>query len=87
MSTFFLPHMSAVLLTRKRPSKWYMSGHGDMDERKPCPNNRNDQGWALLEVLISPARRGGRPRTVKMREVPNTILYGVKTGYRHLVYS
>lgn len=41
-----------------------------------------DEQWAILEPLIPPARtnRGGRPRTVNMREVINTILYLNRTG-------
>ena len=40
-----------------------------MNERKPYPSDLNDRQWALLEPLIPPAKRGGRPRTVNMREV------------------
>jgi putative transposase len=41
-----------------------------------------DEQWAILKPLIPPARttRGGRPRTVNMREVINTILYLNRTG-------
>ncbi len=51
-----------------------------MSERKPYPSDLNDQEWALLEPLIPPAKRGGRPRTVHMREVLNAIFYVLKTG-------
>lgn len=51
-----------------------------MSERKPYPSDLNDQEWALLEPLIPPAKRGGRPRTVNMREVLNAIFYVLKTG-------
>jgi transposase len=44
-----------------------------MSERKPYPSDVNDQEWALVEPLIPPAKRGGRPRTVNMREVLNAI--------------
>ena len=39
-----------------------------------------DAEWALIEPLIPPARRGGRPRTVDMREVLNAIFYVLDTG-------
>jgi len=31
--------------------------------------------WALVAPLIRPAKRGGRPRTVNVREVLNAIFY------------
>lgn len=40
----------------------------------------SDAEWALLEPLIPPAKPGGRPRTVDMREVVNGIFYVLKTG-------
>lgn len=39
-----------------------------------------DEQWAILEPLIPPARSGGRPRTIDMREVLNTILYQQRSG-------
>jgi hypothetical protein len=48
--------------------------------RKPYPNDLTDQEWALLEPLIPAAKRGGRPRTVNMREVLSAIIYVLKTG-------
>src|SRR5262252_4010538 len=36
--------------------------------------------WAILQPLIPPAKPGGRPREVDMREVINTILYLNRTG-------
>ena len=39
-----------------------------------------DAEWALVEPLIPPARRGGRKRTVDVREVLNGILYVLATG-------
>ena len=40
----------------------------------------SDQQWTILEPLIPTAKLGGRPRTVDMREVINTILYLNRTG-------
>ena len=39
-----------------------------------------DGEWELLGSLLPPAKRGGRPRTVDMREVVNTLLYVLWTG-------
>ncbi|GGC62557.1 hypothetical protein GCM10011504_45960 [Siccirubricoccus deserti] len=39
-----------------------------------------DAEWALVAPLIRPAKRGGRPRTVDVREALNAILYVLWTG-------
>ena len=39
-----------------------------------------DAEWALVAPLIRPAKRGGRPRTVNVREVLNAIFYVLWTG-------
>src|SRR4051812_9608503 len=39
-----------------------------------------DAEWALVAPLIQPAKRGGRPRTVDVREVLNAIFYVLWTG-------
>lgn len=44
------------------------------------PSDLSDEEWAILEPLIPPARQGGRPRTVNMREIVNAILYLLKSG-------
>ena len=36
--------------------------------------------WALVEPLIPPAKRGGRRRTIDVREVLNAIFYVLSTG-------
>ena len=48
--------------------------------RKPYPNDVSDAEWELIQPLIPAAKRGGRPRTVDMREVFNAIIYVLKTG-------
>ena len=48
--------------------------------RTAYPTDLSDEQWAILEPLIPPAKRGGRPREVSMREVINTILYLNRTG-------
>lgn len=52
----------------------------DTVERKPYPSDLTDEQWAILEPLIPGAKHGGRPRTVDMREVINTIFYVNRTG-------
>lgn len=50
------------------------------------PSDLTDEEWCLLEPMIPPAKRGGRPRTVDVREVINGLLYVLETGcpWRHL---
>src|SRR5215208_5589308 len=45
------------------------------------PSDLTDTGWAaLVEPFIPPAKRGGRKRTVDVREVLNGIFYVLATG-------
>ena len=39
-----------------------------------------DSEWALVEPMIPPAKRGGRPRDVNVREILNGIFYVLWTG-------
>jgi putative transposase len=39
-----------------------------------------DKQWAIIEPLIPPAKDGGRPRTVDMREVVNACFYISRSG-------
>src|SRR6202140_3010263 len=48
--------------------------------RKAYPTDLTDDQWAILEPLIPPAKSGGAPRTVKMREVLNTLFYQNRSG-------
>ena len=48
--------------------------------RKPYPSDLTDEQWALIEPLMPPAKPGGRPRKVDMREVLNTLFYQARTG-------
>src|SRR6266852_3598098 len=51
--------------------------------RKKYPSDLTDEQWAIVAPLIPPAKqspRGGRPREVDMREVPNTLLYLHRSG-------
>ena len=44
------------------------------------PSDMSDAEWALVAPLIPPAKRGGRKRTVDVREVLNGIFYVLWTG-------
>lgn len=44
------------------------------------PTDLTDEEWALVAPHIRPAKRGGRPRTVNVREVMNAVLYLLGTG-------
>ena len=44
------------------------------------PSDLTDAEWALIEPMIPPARRGGRPRDVNVREVLNGIFYVLWDG-------
>lgn len=44
------------------------------------PSDLTDEEWALVEPLIPPAKRGGRWRTVNIREVLNGVFYVLMTG-------
>lgn len=48
--------------------------------RKAYPSDLTDEQWDLLEPLLPPAKKGGRPRKVILREVLNTLFYQVRTG-------
>ncbi len=39
-----------------------------------------DAQWKILKPLIPPAKPGGRPREVEMREVLNTLRYQACSG-------
>ena len=44
------------------------------------PSDLTDAEWALIVPFIPPAKRGGRKRTVDVREVLNAIFYVLATG-------
>jgi putative transposase len=48
--------------------------------RSPYPSDLTDAQWAILEPKIPPAKPGGRPRSVNMREVIDAILYLNRSG-------
>ena len=44
------------------------------------PSDVTDEEWAEIASLMPPARRGGRKRTVNIREVCKGLLYVLSTG-------
>ena len=56
--------------------------HRRVRERKGLryPSDLSDAEWVLVAPLIRPAKRGGRPRSVNVREVLNGIFYVLSTG-------
>ncbi len=48
--------------------------------RKAYPTDLTDEQWTLLAPLLPPAKSGGRPRSVDLREITNAMLYLLRTG-------
>ena len=48
--------------------------------RKAYRSDVSDAQWALIEPLLPPAKPGGRPRSVDLWEVVNTLFYQARTG-------
>ena len=49
-------------------------------KRKPYPTDLNNAEWQIVEPLIPPAKFGGRPREVDIREIVNAIFYWLRSG-------
>ena len=49
-------------------------------ERARYPSDVTDGQWERLEPLVPPAKTGGHPRTVDMREVMDAIFYVTRGG-------
>ena len=49
-------------------------------ERRPYPTDLTDEQWEILATVLPPAKPGGRPRAVDLREVVNALLYQNRTG-------
>lgn len=52
----------------------------DATTRKAYPTDLTDAQWEIIAPLLPPAKHGGRPRVVNLREIVNTILYLNRTG-------
>ena len=44
------------------------------------PSDLTDAEWAIAQPMLRPAKRGGRPRQMDLREVLNGIIYMLSTG-------
>ncbi len=44
------------------------------------PTDLTDEQWRAISRLIPPAKPGGRPRSVNVREVLNALFYVARTG-------
>ena len=44
------------------------------------PSDLTDEEWALVALLIPPAKRGGNKRTADVREIINGLMYILSTG-------
>ena len=44
------------------------------------PTDLTDEQWQAISRLIPPAKLGGRPRSVDMRQVLNALFYVARTG-------
>lgn len=51
-----------------------------MNTRARYPTDLTDAQWGLVEPLVPPAKPGGRPRTVEVREVVDAIIYVDRNG-------
>ena len=60
---------------------WTTDNRGRYDRSKlRYPSDLTDAEWAFVAPLIPPAKRGGKTRTVVMREVVNGLMYILSTG-------
>jgi AcrR family transcriptional regulator len=48
--------------------------------RKPYPTDLTEAQWSQVAALLSPAREGGRPRTIDLREIVDALLYVISCG-------
>ncbi|GIK43937.1 MAG: IS5 family transposase [Chloroflexota bacterium] len=48
--------------------------------KQPYPTDMTDSQWDIIQPMIPPAKSGGRPRSLDMRQVINAILYIVVGG-------
>ncbi len=48
--------------------------------RKLYPTDMTDGEWEVVQALLPPASKRGRPREVDLREIINALLYMVRSG-------
>ncbi len=49
-------------------------------ERLSYPSDLSDSEWSIIESILGPAPRRGRPRKHALREIWNAIFYMARTG-------
>ena len=60
---------------------WTSENRGSYDRSKlRYPSDLTNDEWACIGPLIPPAKRGGRKRSVDIREVVNGLMYILSTG-------
>jgi transposase len=60
---------------------WTSESRGSYDRGKlRYPSDVTDEEWGHIASLIPPAKRGGRKRSVDVREVVNGLMYILSTG-------
>ena len=60
---------------------WTSENRSKYDRAKlRYPSDLTDAEWEHIAPLIPPAKRGGRKRTVNVREVVNGLMYVLSTG-------
>ena len=60
---------------------WTSENRGSCDRSKlRYPSDVTDEEWGHIASLIPPAKRGGRKRSVDVREVVNGLMYILSTG-------
>ena len=60
---------------------WTVENRARYDRSKlRYPSDLTDEEWALAQLEIPRARRGGNKRTVDVREVMNGLMYVLSTG-------
>jgi len=62
---------------------WTSENRGSYDRSKlRYPSDVTDEEWGHIASLIPPAKRGGRKRSVDVREVVNGLMYILSTGFQ-----
>ncbi len=51
-------------------------------KRNQYPSDLTEQEWLLLKDLVPPAKFGGRPRTVEIREILNAVFRSCEQAVR-----
>ena len=49
-------------------------------KRKPYDSDLTDAQWSVLEPMLPPPKRRGRPRKTDLREVVNALVYALRSG-------